>query len=693
MKKSFAKHKNKLKKENNAGYSNGGGLLLKDKKGKAPRGGGPMGKRSKGVSDHPKGKKHHPRGNSADKGKKTKRQPSKESAEKGIPKLKNHKRRDDEKRKELLNEKCKKIMNDENLSKSKKKKLIKENKKKVIVENYDYYKKLRIKLNDLLQTKDKEEKKRQINLLCAELKKVQLAKFARTNLGYHIISSLVINGSEEVQKKLWTNLYEHMSDISTFNFVSIVFQCFYKHAKGEQIRKDIHQWLLKNPKTFFTKFASRLWNTVFQKVKTDMRTKITNYLIIPNGKSQNEKLANGMKNITLDILKKDTKEMFETFNEENKMLMCKYLIEVVEMLVEKELLYNIVSHNILLTASKILNEEELANIMETIHQGCEYLLSTNLGNQALIYLLGYATNKHKKNLIKVLKNDICDLCKNSVNFLLIIRLLKITDDTKLLNDFVVKKIANNFEDIFNDYYGFYVVMEFFYDLNQSNQDKFLYVQWKELVYSKAPKSVKDADKRKSEIIQPVMDQLQTIFQDINKLAHYIKDKKYLIIICEFLSHSTNEQVVKSVLKNIVNLVEQIILACKNEEEEVSSTYNCKNVNDLILKIFTKCGNGTTTLPGVPLDEDIPFYQCLSNVLLPDLEIVIKSELIKTVNNLFRFLKDNDAAEYERALTIARQADNEQIYQDLKDTLPTLTHFDTYLEFVKGTMESHHEDSD
>ncbi|GAB67344.1 hypothetical protein PCYB_113640, partial [Plasmodium cynomolgi strain B] len=558
-------------------------------------------------------------------------------------------------------------------------------------ENYDYYKKLRIKLNDLLQAKDKDEKKRQINLLCAELKKVQLAKFARTNLGYHIISSLVINGSEEVQKKLWKNLHEHMSDISTFNFVSIVFQCFYKHAKGEEIKKDIHQWLLKNPKTFFSKFASRLWNTVFQKLKTGMRTKITNYLIIPNGSSQNEKLANGMKNITLDILKKDTKEMFETFNEENKMLIRRYLIEVVEMLVEKELLYNIVSHNILLTASKILNDEELANVMETIHQGCEYLLSTNLGNQALIYLLGYATNKHKKNLIKVLKNDICDLCKSSVNFLLIIRLLKITDDTKLLHDFVVKKIANNFEDIFNDYYGFYVVMEFFYDLNQSNEDKFLHVEWKKLVYSKAPKSIKDAEKRKSEILQPIMDQVQTILQDIDKLAHYVKDKKYLIIICEFLSHSTNEQVVRSILKNIVNLVEQIILACNNKEE-LSSKYNCKNVNDLIFRIFAKCGKGTTTLPGVLLDEDIPFYRCLSNVLLPQLETVIKSELIKTVNNLFRFLKDNDAAEFERALTRARQADNEQIYQDLKDTLPTLTHFDTYLEFVRGSMVPNRESS-
>ncbi|KJP88120.1 hypothetical protein AK88_02236 [Plasmodium fragile] len=691
MKNNFAKRKNKLKKDNNAGFSNGAGLI-KDRKGKMPRAGGPMGKKNKGAGHHLKGKKKQTKGNSAEGGKKTKRPSYKESAGKGIPTLKTQKRKGDENKRELLNEKCKKIMNDENLSKSKKKKLIKENKKKVIVENYDYYKKLRIKLNDLLQTKDKDEKTRQINLLYAELKKIQLANFARTNLGYHIISSLIINGSEEVQNKLWTNLYEHMRDISTFNFTSIVFQCFYKHAKGEQIRKDIHQWLLKNPKTFFSKFASRLWNTVFQKLKAGMRTKITNYLIVPSGKSQNEKLANGIKNITLDILKKDTKEMFETFNEDNKMLIRKYLMEVVEMLVEKELLYNIVSHNILLTASKILNEEELANVMETIHQGCEYLLSTNLGNQALIYLLGYATNKHKKNLIKVLKNDICDLCKNSVNFLLIIRLLKITDDTKLLNDFVVKKIANNFEDIFNDYYGFYVVMEFFYDLNQSNQDKFLYVQWKELVYSKAPKSIKDADRRKSEIIQPVMEQLQTIFQDVHKLAHYIKDKKYLIIICEFLSHSTNEQVIRSVLKNVITLVEEFILACKNKED-VSSKYNCKNMNDLIFKIFAKCGNGTTTLPEVPLDEDTPFYQCLSNVLLPHLEIVIKSELIKTVNNLIRFLKDNDASEFERVLARAREADNEQIYQELKDTLPKLTHFDTYLEFVRGAMVPHHENSD
>ncbi|SBT38818.1 conserved Plasmodium protein, unknown function [Plasmodium ovale wallikeri] len=565
-----------------------------------------------------------------------------------------------------LSEKFKQIMNDENLSKSKRKKLIKEHKRKTVVENYDYYKKLRIYLNELLQTEDKLNKKKQIITLYNELKKIELIKFARTNLGYHILSALIINGEEDIQNKLWKTLYKNVSDISTYHFLSLLFQCFYKHGKNKQIKNDIIAWILKNPKLYFTKFASRLWDIVFKKLKTDMKIKIINLLIIPN--------INIYKSIPSEILKKKTKEMVNMLGEENKMLVKNYLIEIIENIVEKELLYNLVSHNIILVACEILKEEELISVMEIIHEGCEYLISTNVGNKALICLLGYSTNKHKKILIKTLKNNIIEMCKNSVNFLLIIRLIKITDDTKLLNDFIVKKIVNNFEDIFDDYYGFYVILEFFYSLNEYKEDKYFHVDWKNMIYANAVKSIKDGNKRKSEIIQPIIDKLHILFMDKNKLNQYLKDKKYIIIIFEFLLYTQNLQV----LNNLFLLIEEIICSHKNEEN-IDEMYNCNNINVLFWKIssYPKSEDFLHKL----VDDNSTFCEKLCNLVLSNLETVLKSKLIKTLNNLLNFAKEKDQNVYEQILACTGQVNIKEIYSTLKETFPKLTHFERFLELT------------
>ncbi|CAD2095206.1 conserved Plasmodium protein, unknown function [Plasmodium vinckei lentum] len=573
-------------------------------------------------------------------------------------------------------DKCKEILNDENLSKSKKKKLIKEYKKKKFAENYDYYKKLKINLNDLLRTKDKSEKNKQINIICNELKKVELNKFCRTNLGYHIISALIINSDEEYQNKLWKTISTNMNDICVFNFVSLTFQCFYKHAKNDQIRNDICMWLIKNPKNFLTKFASKLWHVVFKKLKTDMKIKIINSLILPN--------INSLKNVSFELLKKPTKEMFEALSDENKTAICNYLIEYIENVVEKELLYNIVTHNLILSAVEILAEGEesvvndrLTKLMEMIHEGCEYLISTNIGNKALIYLLGYSTNKHKKILIKILKNHMIDLCKNSVNFLLIIRLLKITDDTKLLNEYIVKKITNSFEDIFNDYYGFYVILEFFYDINQYNEDKYFFVDWKNMIYSKSVKSVKDGCKRKNEIIQPIIEQLKNIFNGKDKLNSYLNDKKYVIIIFEYIQFTQDEQIIN----NILSVLEDIILLLKNNEN-INEKHNCKNINELFSKLYT-CPKNQDIFKKVinQNNSSSMFYQLLSDFFITNIEIILKSELIKTFNNFIIFIKEIDNNIYQQILSTAKNMNNDTIYNTLKETLPNMTYFDKYLELI------------
>ncbi|CAC9696288.1 mRNA binding Pumilio-homology domain protein, putative [Plasmodium sp. DRC-Itaito] len=644
--------------------------------------------------------------------------------------------------------KYKNILNDENLSKSKKRKLIKEYRKKEVIENYDFYKKLKIHLNDLLKSKnDKEEKKRQIEILYSELRKTDIGKFARTNLGYHIITALIIYGNkDETYNKLFKYFYDKcFDDICTYHFISLIFQCFYNHG-NDDIKNDIYLWLLKNMKTYLSKFGCRLWNIVFKKSKSLLRLKMINYLIMPN--------MNDIKNISSEILKKPTKQMFESFSEQNQKALKKYMIEFIENIVEKEMLYNMVSHNIILVACEILDEEELINLMDIIHEGCEYLITTYIGNNALIYLLGYSTNKHKKILIKILKNNIIDLCKNSVNFLLIIRLLKITDDTKILNEFIVKKIATNLEDILNDYYGFYVIVEFFYHFEQEKKNKFLCVDWKHLIYSRAPKSIKDGEKRKNEIIKPVIDQLKLIFKERNKLNKYIQDKKYIILIYEYLCHA---ELCDDVLNNLLFMMEQCIDHIKNgsiqnrdlhnnngkgnneyinnelnmktyinlnnndeininnndeininnndeininnnddininknddininkNDDNISLPY-VKNIISLFMQIFISTNN-TNLLHKIIDNNNNKLYKKITDIFLLNLQIILKSDFVKLLNCLILFLKEHDHKIYEQVISTARLLNNSEIYEHLKKTLPNINHFCKYLELVASNQ--------
>ena len=86
-------------------------------------------------------------------------------------------------------------------------------------------------------------------------------------------------------------------------------------------------------------------------------------------------------------------------------------------------------------------QPERIEFCEAIIDGLSDLCTTKNGMVVKCQILGYANAKNKKKVIKSLKLNVCTSinypqviawCLNPINYLVILRLLSIVDDTKLI---------------------------------------------------------------------------------------------------------------------------------------------------------------------------------------------------------------------------------------------------------------------
>ncbi|OII75427.1 uncharacterized protein cubi_01948 [Cryptosporidium ubiquitum] len=90
------------------------------------------------------------------------------------------------------------------------------------------------------------------------------------------------------------------------------------------------------------------------------------------------------------------------------------------------------------TLNKISQEGKacLTALLDQILEGFYNLLSTKEGVDSLIILLGFAKAQQRKKILKNIKKDILELAMNPVDYVLLLRLISTTDDTKILNEII-----------------------------------------------------------------------------------------------------------------------------------------------------------------------------------------------------------------------------------------------------------------
>ncbi|KAH8582897.1 penguin containing pumolio repeats [Cryptosporidium sp. chipmunk genotype I] len=87
----------------------------------------------------------------------------------------------------------------------------------------------------------------------------------------------------------------------------------------------------------------------------------------------------------------------------------------------------------------------LASLLDQILEGSYSLLSTREGVDSLVVLLGFAKAQQRKKVLKNIKKDIMDLAMNPVDYILLLRLISTTDDTKILNEIIWNSLVSEGE--------------------------------------------------------------------------------------------------------------------------------------------------------------------------------------------------------------------------------------------------------
>merc|ERR1719281_890015 len=90
--------------------------------------------------------------------------------------------------------------------------------------------------------------------------------------------------------------------------------------------------------------------------------------------------------------------------------------------------------------TSIATEDELKDLIDRVVEGIPHLLASKPGVNAFVRLLGVASAKHRKGIIKALKGQWVNLAKNDVDMVVVLRLLTTVDDTVLLNKAVLAEL-------------------------------------------------------------------------------------------------------------------------------------------------------------------------------------------------------------------------------------------------------------
>ncbi|KOB88591.1 hypothetical protein PFDG_02945 [Plasmodium falciparum Dd2] len=117
----------------------------------------------------------------------------------------------------------------------------------------------------------------------------------------------------------------------------------------------------------------------------------------------------------------------------------------------------------------------------------------------------------------------------------------------------------------------------------------------------------------------------------------------------------------------------------NNDDNISLPY-VKHIISLCIKIFM-AANNTNLAHKLADNNNNKLSKKVTDLFLLNSQIILKSDFVKLFNCLILFLKENDHNIYEQVISTARSLNNNDIYDELKKTLPKVNHFCKYLELI------------
>lgn len=179
--------------------------------------------------------------------------------------------------------------------------------------------------------------------------------------------------------------------------------------------------------------------------------------------------------------------------------LLEHLRECLEKSVDKELLSFEVVHLLFQAFCQEANQSQMDDLVAKCMDGAVCMLSSKAGAESCLRLLGTASAKQKKTFCQDLKGKFVDLATNAVDYVLIMRLLSIVDDTVMMTKTVLKELIPEVGTLASDKYGSKALLWLL-----RPGDKRLFSPYElESIGLPAPGSLKDAAQRQKELLRSI----------------------------------------------------------------------------------------------------------------------------------------------------------------------------------------------
>ncbi|KAL8433060.1 hypothetical protein Efla_006259 [Eimeria flavescens] len=219
---------------------------------------------------------------------------------------------------------------------------------------------------------------------------------------------------------------------------------------------------------------------------------------------------------------------------------------------------------------------ELKALWASVAEGALHLATTKDGVEALVRLLGFASAKERKTVVKALKQHCLSFACNPVDCPLLLRLLTTVDDTKLLTDHILKarrsmhatllllhaaaaaaaaaaapnELLPAAEQLAFDPFGHFLLLQL---LQPEGICKQLPAHYQELLALPSPTSLKEASIRQGELLPAAVKAVSTAFaglplvaaegQQQHTLSAALKDACASRVLLQLAQHEAGEAAV------------------------------------------------------------------------------------------------------------------------------------------------------
>ncbi|XP_952030.1 uncharacterized protein TA14560 [Theileria annulata] len=240
-------------------------------------------------------------------------------------------------------------------------------------------------------------------------------------------------------------------------------------------------------------------------------------------------------------------------------LYLKKMDSVITKLAEKELMISSLSHDLLFVYVSLI--EDKTELVSQLHKIYGQLLSTRSGNNSILALMDYANAKIKKHIIKSMKRDFPEAVYNKINVNFLIKLVNVTDDTKVVFQHLVEPLLEDLNRLLHD----------------ANSVKFV-LNLLNTVDTTSPNTLKEDKVRKEELQREFLPKLVEYFKE-SDLKSCILDKNCSQVLLHTLKISKDSNLLDSVLslfsENLSEFLDnqqvirlyQSMVKCKNKISE------------------------------------------------------------------------------------------------------------------------------